>query len=194
MAIMIDMTGTIHMFNRKAEKLTGYSKSESLGQDCFSLLLPEHLRASAREKFMRDLKDGQVPPAISTGIMTRAGSIVPVNWGISIVRDDDNAVFGLVGLGYLPAAMAPGEKPESIYSYIEGMTHDLLNHSQVAMGYLELAMERTDEDTDLKCMLNRAYNALKKCGDITINVHKLSASTDTNNYVRLAGYQKDRHG
>lgn len=198
MAVMTDLDGRIRMFNRKAEKLTGYSKGESIGRDCFSLLLPEHLRASAREKFTQDLKDGKVPQAISMGIMTKTGSMIHVNWGISIVRDDSGAVFGLVGLGYLPAAMAagavPGEKPESIYSYFDGMTHDLLNHSQVAMGYLELAIERADDDTDLKCMLNRAYNALKRCGDIAINVHKLSASPDTNTYARLASYQKDRHG
>jgi PAS domain S-box-containing protein len=194
MAIMADMAGTVRMFNRKAEKMTGYSKAESLGQDFFSLLLPEHLRDSAREKLMRDLEDGRVPPAISLDVITKSGVMIPVNWSISVVRDDDGEVFGMVGLGYLPVAMAPGagagDIGDNFYSYVEVKTHDLLNHSQVAMGYLELAIERADDDTDLKCMLNRACNALKKCGDIAVNVHKFSGSPDTSGYARLIGSTK----
>ncbi|OPY30221.1 MAG: PAS fold protein [Methanocella sp. PtaU1.Bin125] len=196
-AIMIDKDGIIRMFNRKAERLTGYSRTEAIGQDCFSLLLPGHLCAAAREMYLRGLKEDRVPPAIATDITTRTGAVLPVDWSVSIVRDDDGAVFGLVGLGYLRPAGTPAvgltETKESVYSFVESMTHDLLNHSQVAMGYLELAIERADDDTDLKCMLNRAYDALKKCGNIAISVHKLGAGPDPNGYARLAGYRKDGH-
>jgi PAS domain S-box-containing protein len=195
MAIMVDVTGTIRMFNRKAEKMTGYSKAESVGQDCFFMLLPEYLRADAREKLMRGLEKGTVPSAVSMSVITRGGVEIPVDWSISVVRDDDGKVFGLVGLGYLPAvklqAVGLSNTTDNIYSYVEVMTHDLLNHSQVALGYLELAMERAGDDADLQCMLNRACNALKKCGNIAINVRKLSSSPGINGYARLTGSRKE---
>lgn len=175
--------------------MTGYSKAESVGQDCVSMLLPEYLRADAREKLIRGLKDGSVPSAVSMSIMTRDGVELPVDWSINVVRDDAGKVFGLVGLGYLPAvklqAVGLSNTTDNIYSYVEVMTHDLLNHSQVAMGYLELAMEHAGDDTDLQCMLNRAYNALKKCGNIAISVRRLGNNPGANGYARLAGSRKE---
>ncbi len=196
MAIMVDATGTIRMFNRKAEKLTGYSKAESVGQDFFSMLLPEYLRVDAREKLIRNPEDNNMPSAVSMSIITRNEVEIPVDWSISVVKDDDGKMFGLVGLGYLPPARVPdaglSNTTDNVYSYIEVMTHDLLNHSQVAMGYLELAMERAGDDTDLQCMLNRAFTALKKCGNIAINVRKLSnSSTDIDGFAKLTGSRKD---
>jgi hypothetical protein len=41
-------------------------------------------------------------------------------------------------------------------------------------------------------MLNRAFTALKKCGDIAINVHKLSAMPETGDFAVLAGARKEK--
>jgi hypothetical protein len=56
------------------------------------------------------------------------------------------------------------------------MTHDLLNQSQVVLGYLEMAMEQTGDNQKLHCMLGRATKSMVKCGDVAVKVHKLSNS------------------
>jgi len=179
MAIMIDDSGTVRLFNKKAGDLTGYSKEESIGQDWFSLMLPEQSRANARDRLITSIRQEIEHLSFFMPVVAKGGAMLPVCWSMSTVRDDDGRVFGMIGLGYVPAGPdAPCVELSRLmnnYGTVVGaMTHDLLNHSQVALGYVELAMERSGEDQVLHCMLNRACKALKKCGDIAGNVHKIS--------------------
>jgi PAS domain S-box-containing protein len=181
MAVMIDRRGIIRRFNRKAEDLTGYSKDEALGQDWFSLMLAEPERDPARVKLMNGLRPGIEHSTIHMPVLARDGSQLPVCWSMSTVRDDEGKASGLACLGFVPAGpdtpcIEVSRQMEGYCSTVGTMTHDLLNHSQVVLGYLEMAAERTGDNRELRCMLERAARSMVKCGEITVKMHKLSQS------------------
>jgi PAS domain S-box-containing protein len=181
MAITIDRRGIIRQFNQKAEALTGYSRDEALGQDWFSLMLAEQERDSARIQLMNGLRPGVEHSTFHMPVMARDGSRLPVCWSMSAVRDEEGKASGLVCLGFLPArhgapCLEASRQIEGYCSTVGIMTHDLLNHSQVVLGYLEMAAERTGDNKELRCMLERATRSMVKCGDITAKMHKLSQS------------------
>jgi PAS domain S-box-containing protein len=181
MAIMIDRYGVIRRFNRKAEELTGYSKDEAVGQDWFLLLLPELERDRARELITGELGNDAEHRTLYLSVLVRNGSMLPSCWNMSTVRDDEGNVSGLFGLGFVPAGQdVPCQEislqMDSYCSTVGIMTHDLINHSQVVLGYLELAAERAGDNKELHCMLQRATQSMAKCGDIAVKVHKLSNS------------------
>jgi PAS domain S-box-containing protein len=181
MAIMIDRRGIIRRFNRKAEDLVGYSKDEAIGRDWCSLMIPEQERGRAREQLTGALQPGVGHRTLFSPVTARDGSRLPVCWSLSTVLDDRGKVFGLFCMGFVPAGPdAPcrevRRQMEEYCSTVGNMTHDLLNHSQVVMGYLEMAVERTGDNRELHCMLDRAAKSMAKCGSIAVNVHKLSNS------------------
>jgi PAS domain S-box-containing protein len=181
MAVMIDRQGTIIQFNRKAEGLTGYPRDEAVGQDWFSLLLPEQERDRARELMTDGLRRDVEHRTLYLPVMARNGSRLPVCWSMSTVCDNEGNVSGVFGLGFVPAGPdAPcveiGRQMESYCSAVSNMTHDLINHTQVVLGYLEMAAERTGDNKELRCMLDRAAKSMVKCSDISVKVHKLSNS------------------
>jgi PAS domain S-box-containing protein len=178
MAILIDHNGIIRMFNRKAGNMTGYSRGEAIGHDLFALL-PLQERDLAREQVMGGLQQGIRHMELSIPVEAKGGGILPVCWSLSLVRDDDGKVFGMFGLGFVPACpdmpcLALGRQMEGYCSSVSTMTHDLLNQSQVVLGYLEMAMEQTGDNQKLHCMLGRATKSMVKCGDVAVKVHKLS--------------------
>jgi PAS domain S-box-containing protein len=178
MAILVDSRGIIRLFNRKAEKLTGYARDEVVGQDWFSLL-PEQERDQTRELFMGGLGNGVRHMALSMPVTVKTGGLLTICWSLSLVRDDDGKAYGLFGLGFMPfgpdaPCLAAGRQMEKYCSSVNTMTHDLLNHSQVVMGYLEMAMDHSGDNKKLQCMLGRATKSMVKCGDLAVNVYKIS--------------------
>jgi PAS domain S-box-containing protein len=179
MALLIDLRGTIRRFNRKAEDLTGYPKAEAVGRDWLSLMLPGEEHDPVWEQMASGLHPGVEHMTLSMPVMARNGSMLPVCWSLSAVRDDEGNVSGLLGLGFVPSSLdAPclhiGREMDNYCMTVGSMTHDLINHSQVVMGYLEMAAERTGDNKELHCMLDRATKSMVKCGDIAVKVHKLS--------------------
>jgi hypothetical protein len=75
---------------------------------------------------------------------------------------------------------------------VEKMSHDLLNQNQVALGYIELAMERPGLDDSTLCMLERAIRAIKKCGDLALDIHKLTTMRSNNGQVMQSGLKIKR--
>ena len=107
--------------------------------------------------------------------------MLTICWSLSLVRDDDGKAYGLFGLGFVPASpdmpcLAIGRQMDSYRTSVTTMTHDLINHSQVVLGYLEMALEQTGDNKKLQCMIDRATNSMTKCGNVTVNMHKLSNS------------------
>jgi len=60
--------------------------------------------------------------------------------------------------------------------YAHTKSHDILNHNQVAMGFMEMAMEHINPESDTHFMLNRAYNALRRSSILAQGVHSISRS------------------
>jgi PAS domain S-box-containing protein len=93
--IATDLEGYITLWNQGAEKLTGYSATEAIGQH-ISLLYPGELR---------DLLENQIiPPLLATGehevestMQNKSGKRFDALLSLSLLRSPDNTPIGMIG-------------------------------------------------------------------------------------------------
>jgi PAS domain S-box-containing protein len=168
-AFLVDQSGSILLFNRAAEDLTGRTSDESLGIDHRTLFFPYGLDQS--EKNLTGMPGGRY--TIDAAIARKDRSAVPVRWCVSQVIDDEGSPFGWLWLGHrTPEVPSRGiGQPERHQT----LTHDLLNQHQVALGYLEIARGDPGLDDKVRNMLDRADRALRKGSVLVMDLHTMDA-------------------
>jgi diguanylate cyclase (GGDEF)-like protein/PAS domain S-box-containing protein len=94
----VDLNKKISIWNKGAERITGYSKAEVLGKSCFQNIL-RHIDEEGRELCMggcplsETMRDGKVREA-NVYLHHKQGHRLPVSVRISPVRDNDGNIIG----------------------------------------------------------------------------------------------------
>lgn len=71
------------------------------------------------------------------------------------------------------------------------LLHDILNNNQVAIGYLELALEQITPENELRSMLCQVHKALQRSSDLAINAYRTSRDAPNScEYARQASPNK----
>ncbi|MDZ7267724.1 MAG: PAS domain S-box protein [candidate division KSB1 bacterium] len=96
--VCLNLAGEITLFNRKAEEVTGYSRYEVLGRNWFEIFLLEHLRPEVNEVFQAVVR-GELPSQYENHIMTRRGDERLISWANTVIRDEHQAVTGVLAIG-----------------------------------------------------------------------------------------------
>lgn len=87
LVVGVDASGKIVLFNREAERVTGWARDEALGRSFVDLFLPEELRAE-----MTALLSDHAPETIrEVAVVTRAGKLRDVEWHIARAPAGDAA-------------------------------------------------------------------------------------------------------
>lgn len=99
--VALDTSGRITLINRKACQLLGYGEAELLGQDWFTLCLPqtpqvEEVRAVFRKGLTADLAGFEY---FENPVCTRSGELRLIAWHNSVIRDADGKVIGGLSAG-----------------------------------------------------------------------------------------------
>jgi PAS domain S-box-containing protein len=84
--------GVITSWNRAAEKMYGYTKTEALGRDLSFLVIPE--RQDEIRALLERVQTGNVVECIETQRVTKWGSVLDVSLSISPIRDGSGQVTG----------------------------------------------------------------------------------------------------
>ncbi|CAJ35307.1 PAS domain-containing protein [Methanocella arvoryzae] len=178
LTVVVDNRGTVRLFNRNAADVTGFTPGSIIGRDAVSTLFSTALRDQAESLLLKDIGLYGDLTNIYLPLLTSAGHTVPVTWDISAIRDDQGALLGAVCIGH---CRQKSKSPESCTAYrnrgctcSNGTMHAILNHNQVAMGYLELAMEQVRPENELRGMLDHAYKALQRSSDLTLGAYRIS--------------------
>ncbi len=79
MIIGVNLQNNVMIFNKEAERITGYSKDDALGSNFYSLLLPEWQRDNITEKFDEVKHCGSIYN-IETCIITKNGDERLISW------------------------------------------------------------------------------------------------------------------
>lgn len=88
----IDLNKNVTTFNRAAEKITGISRNEALGQKCFDVFHSNICQTScALEKTMRTGKEGI---DLKVNILNIKGEEVPVSISTAVLRDKKGDLVG----------------------------------------------------------------------------------------------------
>jgi len=97
MVIVLDIDGNITVFNKAAEEITGYSRSELLNRNWFEVVVPKERFPEVWAEFER-LLTGNFPKNLENPIITKSGEERYFVWKNSELKDD-GAIIGIISFG-----------------------------------------------------------------------------------------------
>ncbi|MEI9941920.1 MAG: protoglobin domain-containing protein [Pseudomonadota bacterium] len=159
MIIGLERDGNILLFNREAERITGFARDEVLGQP-FMRILGSEDGAGELAARMADALAGRAPSQVAEGTLrTRAGKIRDVVWnlGYAGAHQGDDVVLFAIGQDSTEArAMEErtrqAEKLAAIGTLAAGLAHEIrnpLNGAQLHVSFLERAIKKKATEQDM---------------------------------------------
>ena len=122
--LTLDLDANITLFNKFAEKLTGYKKEEVLGKNWFNLFIPEQNGTILSEVFANVLKGMPEVSSYENHILCRNGSERLIHWENTVLKKENGEISGSLGIGTDITERKLGEdkllkSEEKFRSYIE---------------------------------------------------------------------------
>jgi two-component system CheB/CheR fusion protein len=171
--IVSDQHGIIREFSKAAERMTGYSAADLIGQN-MRVLLPatlrrEHERYTARYLWtVRELevcrKDGTAFPAHLSIAEWWAGGHRHFT---GILRDLTSEKREQIERLKLEAQLHQAQKMEAIGNLTGGMAHDFNNMLSVIIGNIDLLRDLKGDDPDADELIREALEAAFRGADLT---------------------------
>jgi PAS domain S-box-containing protein len=171
----LDRTGNVILWNKGAEKITGYDARQMTEGRRWELLYPDALqRTDMRERYLALLQEGR-RREYAGEIHTANGEKRNMAWIANPVRGRRSEIEGCVLIGhdmsFRPQAPLPvdageghGEETEDTDSFTFGVAHDLKNPLSLILGYADLVQsdaEHMTGDELRKCMNSILFNGRK---------------------------------
>lgn len=165
--VITDAEGTIVYVNPAFERITGYKEEESLGTK------PSILKSGKQDaEFYRELWETITGGLVWSGHLInrkKDGSLYEEEATISPVKDSTGAIVNYVAVKRdvtrevsLQKQLLQSQKMEAIGTLAGGVAHDFNNLLQVVIGFSELLIQNTREDSsehsDLQNILRAARN------------------------------------
>jgi len=175
MFVALDTEGRVVLINRKGCEITGYEESELVGRDWFDLVIPASQRSEAKEVF-RELMVGNTVPLerYQNRIVTRDGKERLIAWSNTILKDGEGRITGTLSSGEditdkqrMEEEILRTQKLESIGTFAGGIAHDFNNFLMAIHGYVQLAKETLNGNTEGREMLVMAEDAAKRARGLT---------------------------
>lgn len=155
----LDASGQIRLFNREAERVTGFARSEVLGSSFLSALNALDPNGQLPAQLARGLSGGVTSQSVEGTLSTRAGKRRDVVWNLSFAgqQPGDDVVLFAMGRDVTDAhAMAErtrqAEKLAAIGTLAAGLAHEIrnpLNGAQLHVSFLERAIKKKANEADL---------------------------------------------
>jgi PAS domain S-box-containing protein len=168
--IGLDASGDIQLYNREAERVTGFGRDEVIGRPFVDVLLPEALHEIEGKLFLEACA-GKIPESgqLEAPVRLRSGKARDVRWRLGFAPategGDDVVLFALgadiTGEKALAERARQSEKLAAVGTLAAGLAHEIrnpLNGAQLHITFLERALKRMDADAD-------AFDAIHVVGD-----------------------------
>jgi PAS domain S-box-containing protein len=88
----VDQELNITSFNRSAEKITGVSREEAIGQKCFDIFRANICQSTCAIK--QSIKSGEEVVNLGINILNAKGCKVPISVSTSVLRDEEGNIIG----------------------------------------------------------------------------------------------------
>jgi PAS domain S-box-containing protein len=177
---VLDKKAVIRFVNPRMAEMLGYLPEEMIGKPIFDFmerdLIPQQkIVLERRKQGIRESYDSELIKKEGRKVLTLVNS--------APMFDEERAYVGSVSMytditerklseDELRDAKAQAEL------YLDLMGHDIRNLAQIAIGYLELALE-TDDPDEIKELLVKPLDALQDTAQIIDNVRKLQSTRHT---------------
>ena len=159
LVIGIDGRGSIRLFNREAEAVTGYAVEDVIGAAFVDTLVPDDLRVKATELITALLQGAPRQLGEETVIKTRAGKLRDVRWQFTRIAGDtpDGIVLFAIGGDVTDARLTAQrvrqqEKLAALGTLAAGLAHEIrnpLNGAQLHISFLQRALEKQHADPEM---------------------------------------------
>jgi PAS domain S-box-containing protein len=189
--VSADMNGTITLFNRAAERLTGYDSREVVGKDV-RMLYPHAIA----ESIMRSIRQGGGRiEGLRIDVLDSTQSPVPVSFSGALIVDQEQLV-GSVGiftdlrekmrmerkLQLAQEQLLEKERQAIIAELAGAAAHELNQPLQSVMSYSELMRRKLDTDSPVLSYLDVIYGEAERMAEIVRKIGRITRY-ETKTYV-----------
>ena len=155
----LDAQGRIQLFNREAERVTGYARDELLGRPFLTSLGAHESNPDLPKKLEEGLRGHSATQVLEGTLRTRSGKLRDVIWNLAFAGEQagDDVVLFAVGRDFTDArAMQErtrqSEKLAAIGTLAAGLAHEIrnpLNGAQLHVSFLERAIKKKASEHDM---------------------------------------------
>ena len=124
--LTLDIKADITLFNKFAEKLTGYKKEEVLGKNWFDLFIPKRIGSKIPEVFSNVLKKMPEFSSYENPVLCKNGSERLIRWENTVLKNENGEISGVLSIGN---DITDREKIESKLKQNEKMLRQIINTS-----------------------------------------------------------------
>lgn len=171
----LDAAGIVRLWNREAERVTGYARDEILGKSFTDTLIPEDLRAGQRARMLSTLEGGP-QQALETELLTRAGKVRHVVWHIAQVQAAAKEEVALFVMGSdvtdakaMEERTRQAEKLAAVGTLAAGLAHEIrnpLNGAQLHVAFLERAIVKKGSDKGMLDAVHVVNDEIKRLANL----------------------------
>jgi PAS domain S-box-containing protein len=161
--------------NEAAERFTGYTREEMLKKNYWDMVHPRYKEMVKKIGIARQ-SGKQVPTRYEVQYITRSREVRWAEFAAGMIeyrRKPAGIVIAFDITDRKQAEVALRESKAQAEMYVDLMGHDINNLNQIAMGYLELAMEHLEPDQKSMEYLSKPIEALGKSSKLIEKVKKL---------------------
>jgi len=178
--IGIGVDGRIFEWNREAERVYGYARTDALGHDYYRTFLPEKARASVRNN-VANVLEGEPTRSFETAVRSRDGSESVLLWNVTRLMGAGGEALGVIASGQditeakrldgerraLEAKVQHAQKLESLGVLAGGIAHDFNNLLVGILGNASLALMDLPEDSPLREIISDIETTALRAADLT---------------------------
>ncbi len=159
LVIGLDAKGAVRLFNRSAQRLTGYAPEDVLGARFVDTFVTDDTRATDEPLIARLLEGPPRELEELTVVKTRSGRLLDVRWNFSRIASDapGDVVLLAVGADVTDAQVASRqlhrhERLAALGTLAAGLAHEIrnpLNGAQLHVAFLQRALEKKNAEPEM---------------------------------------------
>ena len=156
----LDAHGAVRLFNREAERVTGYERDQVLGEPFVKTLFPEDLQDRYANALAAASTAAAEPTTLPTLLRARSGRLREIVWHLAYApsdREEDEVVMFALGNDVTDAKALEertlqAEKLAAVGTLAAGLAHEIrnpLNGAQLHVAFLDRAIRRRGGDPEM---------------------------------------------
>jgi PAS domain S-box-containing protein len=175
LVVSTDTEGRIMTWNRAAERVSGFTRDQMVGQYLRDLCAPAH--RAMMEEMIKILMAGASFGQIEIPLIGTTHQDVPISWRLSAIQSDTGENVGIVAVGRdlaeqrrLESQLFQAAKMASMGVMASGIGHELRNPLGIISANAQLAQERLSDQELVRTCLHQIHTATKRAALIIDNL------------------------
>lgn len=175
LVVSTDTEGRIMTWNRAAERVSGFTREQMVGQYLRDLCSPAH--QAMMEEMIKILMAGASFGQIEIPLIGTMHQDVPISWRLSAIQSDTGENVGIVAVGRdlaeqrrMESQLFQAAKMASMGVMASGIGHELRNPLSIISANAQLAQEHSLDQEIMRTCLQQIHAATKRAALIIDNL------------------------